>query len=92
MVGLGAALPCRSGLATAGPNLLKVCVIAWRAQDTALVLDSHVHLLVVRKAGTIVYFRGPASRILEKQNGRTMNAPIPKKRDSSATSFAFQGF
>jgi hypothetical protein len=37
-------------------------------------------------------FRGPAYRILEKQNGRTMDAPIQKKVDSSATSFAFQGF
>ena len=44
-----------------------------------MVLDSHVHLLVVNKAGTFVYFAGPAYRILEKQNGRTMNAPIPKK-------------
>jgi hypothetical protein len=84
MIGLGAALTGQSGLASAGPKFVKGLVIAWASEHTASVLDSHMHLPVVRKAGTFVWFRGPAYRILEKQNGGTM-------RDS-ATSFAFQGF
>jgi hypothetical protein len=55
MIGLGAALAGHSGLATAGPKFvigrghrLSVPGI------TALPLDSHVHLLVVRIAGTFV--------------------------------------
>jgi hypothetical protein len=35
--------------------------------------------------------RGPAYRILEKQNHLMIDVRIQKKLDSSATSFAFQG-
>jgi len=55
MIGLGAALTGQSGLATAGPKFVKG--LGHRlgvTQHTALVLDSHVQLLVVRKAGTFV--------------------------------------
>jgi hypothetical protein len=52
---LGAALTGQSGLATAGPKLVKGSGPSpGRSQHTALVLDSNVHLLIVSKAGTFV--------------------------------------
>jgi hypothetical protein len=54
-------------------------------------LNSCLPLQVVCESG-IVEFRGPAYRILEKQNQLMINVRILKKLDSSATSLAFQGF
>jgi hypothetical protein len=53
--------------------------------------DSCLHLQVVWESHTF-RFRGPAYRILEKQNHLMINVRIQKKLDSSATGFAFQGF
>jgi len=51
MIGLGAALTGQSGLVTAGPRFVKVWSSPGRSRHSTLVLDSHVHLLFVRKAG-----------------------------------------
>jgi hypothetical protein len=55
------------------------------------VFDLCVHLQVVWESGAFS-FRGPAYRILEKQNHLMINVRIQKKLDSSANTFAFQGF
>jgi hypothetical protein len=54
MIGLGAALTGQSGLATAGPKFAKGLAIAGAFSAYRVVLDSHVHRLIVRKAGTFV--------------------------------------
>jgi hypothetical protein len=56
--------------------LIRACIYKW---------------CVKCESGT-VEFRGPAYRILEKQNQLMINVRMLKKLDSSATSLAFQGF
>src|ERR1700741_3497031 len=67
----------------------------WASLD---ILLARPRLRPARSKGTMIGLgaaltgQSGLARILEKQNGPTMNPRLRKKLDSSATSFAFQGF